>query len=1592
MKPIFTDPDDIEFTTDMARAAVDRYYNIGPEREAELAALIKQREDGTYYVPYCSVSYGADFHDQANYKEFSEKYKWLAYCALDASQMNYKASRGEGKNFQDFLADIPDDEWESFLEDIKTVKNDPVGFSGDRVWELEQAETDRYWKEDGHRDLVNEICKRLKNSFQQFVVRKLTSDETWKWIADMEMYPEAQGEGTVWMDEEKAAKEFDFDEYYAGVDLHQYDAAWLNEKRRSWSVEHRDTFEHALTFATKGDPRKCEVMAGLDDSALFHLLVKVVGDDLEDGEPGWYLNTPFYGSEEDKGRWFVSIGEPSEKGWYKRDRVELGLAKAAQKAAAYLDNREFHVPKEHPEFKFEAKESQHDPYDDMDLEQARAWIAMGGYDSADTVYKDHTLRIIIPRTLDTLRKYAPLVAGTHTRLDEVRLGYGEIFICIPASHPEADPATQRFGYGPFVVLENSEVGLSTTGGGASLEQRLKDADYGPSLRKGLMYFFRRMARRTRENKYQKDGYQRAFPVLLQLGGFKSVARSLHKHVPGEDSAADWKIGWAALKAGHLETAAEYLDYPQDLLRKDGIILVYNDWPDLAIYFNREHKGTARKIFNGDMDWIGDWAWEAKFDLNRLLSDLKPQHYAIIRKVLINREVEGEDDQPHYLTRKEIDEMSDVDIDTLIKDAESFEDIREQMQRAARRGLQYALEGAWWKTAEKAIEELLGKAAFIKYHGKDKLSVFLTLSKVAECVDNYESDNGNSYGEGVSSLADWAGVAGLPDDVNASYDDDANTLDEALSEELSELEPGELPVDPNQPELLHVPSHSKKVYVPIFSEYYPNGATVGMREDEYVRMKEQEPWRLDAKLWKQHAKKHGIKPKSPVQPVGEAKQTYRVKVGQTYWFEYHCLEADHSADAELWYHSHQQVKVLRTEARGGGKDENERAYNGHPAAFKIRFADGFEHTGMEDELLDSREEFNRPDPPLPPAQRPDKGKKRIGESDPDAVDPQQYVSQLPGKYLVRVKAGGTWAYHCFGQLRFVRPNVATVFDDEAAQHYADKYRKAHPDADVEIVSAPELVPNPLPVITAQESLQEAEAYKRGVAMVELPEAQADFLIEWGQLNIPDNLLHQPPDDDSMGREKEMHVTAKYGFTTDVLHQLHEIGESTPAFPVYIGSISLFEQADYDVVKLDVESPWLRKLNARLSQLPNDDSHPDYKPHVTLAYVKKGTCSHLVGQDPFKGEGSPGAEFTAYSMSYKGPTEDAENDPNRVEDHILFAKEKRAPEQPELEAPVVAEAVDPDEVGLQRYVDDLPQRTEQIFRDAGFRETLASDKRFQTDVYRVGGKKRFAAISRVEVFGEPIWKLRVYQAGGGQYKVVTSLMAHADGIVRALEQEGLRVKPVAESVDPDDINFDQYIDSMPTYYELTIEFPIAGIGKLYVDTAGGFHSMPQRLVYNEAMVLKDSVAKEYPMGTFTLQPSKDQSQMYWMGVRWPEDFEFDDRGVRHPKSTVKLPMAEAQDPDVAGRYVDDLSKRFAVYIDRDPHRVYADEQGHLVDDPVFMPMQKAVRLMRMATKAGNTPVRLQQEQKEPFDGLPFPSDPTQLSRFLKHSTKRAERVIL
>jgi hypothetical protein len=87
-----------------------------------------------------------------------------------------------------------------------------------------------------------------------------------------------------------------------------------------------------------------------------------------------------------------------------------------------------------------------------------------------------------------------------------------------------------------------------------------------------------------------------------------------------------------------------------------------------------------------------------------------------------------------------------------------------------------------------------------------------------------------------------------------------------------------------------------------------------------------------------------------------------KVGKYFWFEYHCYESDDSCDEEIWYRSHQKVKVLSV-SEWSFDNLQDRIDDGQPRVYKVMFNDGLKYDVYEDELMNSTEDFYRLNPPI-----------------------------------------------------------------------------------------------------------------------------------------------------------------------------------------------------------------------------------------------------------------------------------------------------------------------------------------------------------------------------------------------------------------------------------------------------------------------------------------------------------------------------------------------------------------------------------------------------------------------------------------------------
>jgi 2'-5' RNA ligase len=97
----------------------------------------------------------------------------------------------------------------------------------------------------------------------------------------------------------------------------------------------------------------------------------------------------------------------------------------------------------------------------------------------------------------------------------------------------------------------------------------------------------------------------------------------------------------------------------------------------------------------------------------------------------------------------------------------------------------------------------------------------------------------------------------------------------------------------------------------------------------------------------------------------------------------------------------------------------------------------------------------------------------------------------------------------------------------------------------------------------------------------------------------------------GRETDPHITLLAGIERSGVDPVANLlSEFNRPVSFVLGAVSVFENDDHDVLKVEVKSLDLHTLHHFLrSHLPNTQTHQHYSPHCTLAYVRKGEGRRL-----------------------------------------------------------------------------------------------------------------------------------------------------------------------------------------------------------------------------------------------------------------------------------------------------------------------------------------------------------------------------------------------
>lgn len=217
-----------------------------------------------------------------------------------------------------------------------------------------------------------------------------------------------------------------------------------------------------------------------------------------------------------------------------------------------------------------------------------------------------------------------------------------------------------------------------------------------------------------------------------------------------------------------------------------------------------------------------------------------------------------------------------------------------------------------------------------------------------------------------------------------------------------------------------------------------------------------------------------------------------------------------------------------------------------------------------------------------------------------------------------------------QISQERPYIENNFDKTYKQIFDETITEYLPEGAKEKAVKPapteptaEVAREPVGVEKKEVAPEKAEVGKDvhdySSTQVNLPKESAKIIKDFSR-KIPDEEIYTEKDDDSYGREDEPHIAVRYGLETSNIKDIEPAFKDIAPIKVKFGKVSVFESDDYDVVKVDVESSDLREANKMVGKtvkLPGE-THKEYIPHATIAYVKKGEGKKYVGDKSLEGQ--------------------------------------------------------------------------------------------------------------------------------------------------------------------------------------------------------------------------------------------------------------------------------------------------------------------------------------------------------------------------------------
>lgn len=748
-----------ETTPEQIAGMVDKVFGVGYERKRELDEITGKREgpiehlrDGTYWIRSAHVGQYADFYERANHEYLKKKYPWLH----DVSEgLGFDEDKGVDSHgtFEDFLASIPHEDWIAFMEDMDSLDDYPL-LDEERASELEMEEGTRWVTEDGGPDLIKTMRDNVDDAYEAYLLNKVPIDLIFEWMHETDHYPEAQGQGDVWMKMEELGKERETQEWFLDH-LDDDVAGWTAVKKAQFEDQAGDMLDRLIRTLAQKDEDIAHVYNRIDADVLWNIFLSVFPDEpRQAGEPHWYFWHPQYNVP---GIWRVGY----ELDTHNLDDWKRGLADAL----TYLGEQEWfsklirgwfvRPPEGHPELKLEALEQEPDPDDPA------TFMRYGGGLAEEKIYEDDKIVVMYPRDYQTLNYHLRL--GGFSEIDKQAWSdifkYKDIFIVLGKMAPDMLGHVEKRELGILYGDEN-DLRVYNTGRahGADLHTALKMPDYGRSIRRMLLQYYR--------ERLEKDW--KAANVLLQIGGVPEVKRAERRGLLGGDMSTAMGLYYIAKHKYGL--AAKAMKRSPQTITPKGVWLYYNDVSDLASVFKNEE--AAQTVFSNDhYDWFQHY-WEKgnRPDPGDVIPFLDKKAIDHIREIMVNRRVwfpdGGPEGQGEYvvLTPKVLAEYDDATILDWLghpsdEDTEDgvFDDILDALRTAGIRMLEQTHIDATYIGYIKAAAEAIDGTEYkwVKHptkKGSDAFAVFVPWDKINEQAKRFQDEHGYTYDGDLESLA------------------------------------------------------------------------------------------------------------------------------------------------------------------------------------------------------------------------------------------------------------------------------------------------------------------------------------------------------------------------------------------------------------------------------------------------------------------------------------------------------------------------------------------------------------------------------------------------------------------------------------------------------------------------------------------------------------------------------------------------------------------------------------------------------------------------------------------------------------------------